>query len=212
MRQFHSIILLAAVTVGPANARRPSWPQPITCGSRARGHSFPPADGCENGGSETVEGTLTRSRTVNTPAPSPGAPTSCSAARTVPPGRPARWCSTAKAWLPCQRRGRGRRAQSKRARGARDVDAGGEPRRGSPGRVRGRVQAGGPADVSHRPRTARSSRCQPRAPPRHRSGWRTMPGSVERAVARLELQLARRCPRGCRQGPPRRRCGARRCG
>jgi hypothetical protein len=60
MRQFHSVILMAAVTIGPATPTaelaatyhvrlQSAWPQ-----LRA-------ADGCENGGSETVEGTLTRS-------------------------------------------------------------------------------------------------------------------------------------------------------
>jgi hypothetical protein len=59
MRRFHSIILLAAMTVGPAHPRaelaatyhvrlESAWPQ------------LPAAEGCENGGSETVEGTLTR--------------------------------------------------------------------------------------------------------------------------------------------------------
>ena len=61
-RRFHSIILLAAMTVGPARPPaelaatyhvrlESAWPQ------------VPADEGCENGGSETVEGTLTRNPT-----------------------------------------------------------------------------------------------------------------------------------------------------
>ncbi len=60
MRRFHSILLLAAVTVGPA---RPTAELAATYHVRLESAwpELPDAEGCENGGSETVEGTLIRS-------------------------------------------------------------------------------------------------------------------------------------------------------